>query len=251
MIRGLWLHLCNVLTVFNFDYLYTQNKLTNYFPPNCKNVGICIMTVIVNIWKPGHPKRIEWLHGRAGHASMHIEILGNSLYVSFWPKKGRARGSSRGAAALIFGQTAEVIQSYQEDVRRMTYEVDHRIHIEGLLESKVIEYWGNLNQQKIDYNFFSQNCCICVEQALMQGLHSGDIPVISGSMLERLLIDRTRKPRNAVEAVKLLSVGPTYVEALAWSLANPTSPVWSSPEAFPWWPYPCSSFSGGVERQGI
>lgn len=107
-----------------------------------------------------------------GHASMHVE----QTYVSWWPQgEGRVRNKVMGQiyhANPIRGRT------YQDDVRDEQRQPDHVIHLAGLDEAAVKDWWRGFGLMDGDvslvgpmesWHTLKRNCSTVVATGLKRG----------------------------------------------------------------------------------
>ncbi len=123
------------------------------------------MTATVYIWKNA-PSDV-------GHASLQVR----DEYVSFWPKT-----AAKAKKDIKLGEMhdASYPKSYRVDCRVEHREADKSIHIHGLDEDKMIEYWGEFKSSSSKYNMLESNCSTIVASLLELG--SGIPPLNSPSI---------------------------------------------------------------------
>lgn len=95
-----------------------------------------------------------------GHASATTQS-GN--YISWWPKNDTS-------PSLIFDEKADKSRTFSKDSSDEGRAPDYTIHIDGLDESKVDDWWnGYKNDPGNDWNAWSSNCSDIIAEALRQG----------------------------------------------------------------------------------
>jgi hypothetical protein len=112
----------------------------------------------VHVWPPDATSKM-------GHASMHV----GRTYISWWPQ-GRDRKYYLPTDSVPLYSVSHIDQrSYADDVEAEEKEPAHTIHLQGLDEARVLDWWEEYNDLKAEWTTLGKNCSTTVGRGLMSG----------------------------------------------------------------------------------
>jgi len=102
-----------------------------------------------------------------GHASITLE---DGTHISWWPQ-GNEQTGRRGSLRRfdIYEADAYLDQTKQDDVDLEEKEADEAIHIDGLNEAAIRQWWATFKTTNTHWRTLSSNCSTVVAEALKAG----------------------------------------------------------------------------------